>query len=181
MKRVLAPLVPVAAALVFAACTDPGQGTPKEKPAAPAPVAAAGAKTSARSPDESEKTAMLEALKAETDPARKAWLLHGAGQPEAAALAASIAAIFKEAGWPVDSREATGIMLKPGVAVLSADEEPPAWVNKAIEAMQASGLDPKLGTAYRPYYLEKKKENPAWPGIPMTDDQVFVIVLGPAS
>jgi hypothetical protein len=47
--------------------------------------------------------------------------------------------------------------------------------------MQASGIEAKSATGYRPYYEEKKRENPAWPGVPMTAEQVFVIVLGPAA
>lgn len=180
----------VAAGLALAACTDPGQGTGGQTPpsasdkpagAAAAPAAAAAPRTSARTPDDEERTAMLDALKAETAPDRKAWFLHGAGQPEAAALTDSLVAIFREAGWATDSREVTGIMLKPGIAMLSAEETPPDWVGAAVLAMQASGLQPKIGSAYRAYYEEKKKENPAWPGVPMTNEQIFVIVVGPAS
>lgn len=186
MKRGLV----VATLWATAACTDP-QGVPAPgaapaaktesaaQPANPAPQPAAI--TSARAPDEAERKAMLEVLQAQNSPDRRVWFVLSPGQDETAALAKALASGFESAGWKTSTRELRGMSLKPGISVLAADEEPPAWVESAQEALKSAGLDPKFGTGYRAFFEEKKKENPAWPGIPMGQDEVFLVVLGPAA
>ncbi|MFM7142689.1 MAG: hypothetical protein ACKO2K_12340 [Alphaproteobacteria bacterium] len=172
------------AALAAAACTDPQapapSGAPAGKPAPPAAPARA-VTTSARTPDEQQKAAMLEVLQAESQNDRQAWFLYSAGQDESAALAKSLAQIFESAGWKTKVRELRGMALKPGVSILAAEEEPPEWVGTVNEALGKGGLDPKYGTGYRAFYEEKKKENPAWPGIALGADELFVVAIGPAN
>jgi len=123
---------------------------------------------------------MLEILKAESAPDRAAWLSYTAGNAEGLALADALAAIFREGGWKAQVSGLSGMVLKPGVSMLVAEEEPPAWVESALRAMQASGIDVKSASGYRSYYEDKKKENAAWPGVPLATDAAFVIVVGPA-
>lgn len=181
--RTALPAAIVAVALA-AACTDPQAPAPAAAPAAkPAPPAAPAraVTTSARTPDDQEKAAMLELLQAESQADRRAWFLYSAGQDESAALAKSLAQIFESAGWKTSIRELRGMALKPGISILAAEEEPPEWVGTVNEALDKGGLDPKYGTGYRAFYEEKKKENPAWPGIALGADELFVVAIGPAN
>jgi hypothetical protein len=149
--------------------------------AAPSPTpSAANAAASPRVPDAAERAAMLAILKEESAPDRAAWLSYSAGNAESLALADALAAIFREGGWKAQVSSLSGMVLKPGVSILVAEEEPPSWVDSAQRAMQASGIDVKSATGYRSYYEDKKKENPAWPGVPLVKDAAFVIVVGPA-
>jgi len=170
------------AALATVACTDP-QAPPAPGASAAKPPAAPASRqvTSARAPDDAEKAAMLEVLKAETQEDRRAWFLYSAGQDESAALAKALAQIFESAGWKTNVRELRGMALKPGVSILAAEEEPPSWVGTVNDALGKGGLDPKFGTGYRAFYEEKKKENPAWPGIALGADELFVVAIGPAN
>ena len=181
--RAALPAMALAAALASAACTDPQPAPAPGAPAVKPPVAAApaAAVTSTRAPDDAEKAAMLEVLTAETEENKRAWFLYSAGQDESGALAKSLAQTFESAGWKTSVRELRGMALKPGVSILAAEEEPPSWVGTVNEALGKGGLDPKFGTGYRAFYEEKKKENPAWPGIALGADEVFVVAIGPAS
>jgi len=124
------------------------------------------------------KQAMKDQLAAQ-EAGRKAWILSQPGNPEAAALAGTLASVFRDAGWQVTAETASGFSLKPGLMVLIAEEQYPPYVDTVVGALQASGLDAKSASGYRGYYDAKKKENPAWPGIPLRADQDFVIVVGP--
>jgi len=124
---------------------------------------------------------MLEILSAETAPDRKAWLTVAPGNPETQALARSLAEIFERGGWKVETQTLSGMALKPGVSMLVAEEQPPGWAESALRALQVSGVDVKSAIGYRPYFEEKKRENPNWAGITLTSDQVFVIAVGPES
>jgi nucleotide-binding universal stress UspA family protein len=143
----------------------------------PVPEPTSTTVTSPRAPDDSERAAMVKILSSEKG--HTAPFLIGPGNPETEALGAALKQIFEDAGWKADVQPVTGMMLKPGLSMLAADEEPPAWVAVVQHALQQSGLDVKFGSGYRPYYDEKKKENPKWVGVPITKDQAFVIVIGP--
>ena len=146
-----------------------------DKPAA----AAAKAAESKRAPDAAERAAMIAVLKPEAAPNRAAWITFSAGDAEGKALAESLAGIFKEAGWKVDSNSLSGMRLKPGVMMLIADEEAPTWVQGAQEALDKSGLNANSASGYKSYYDEKKAENPGWAGVPLPKDAAYVIVVGP--
>jgi len=122
---------------------------------------------------------MLEILRADSTPERAAQLSYTAGNAESQALADALGAVFREAGWKVESSALSGMVLKPGVSVLLAEEQPPAWAESALRAMQASGVEVKSASGYQPYYDEKKAENPKWPGVPLAKGAAYVIVVGP--
>ena len=145
----------------------------------PAPAATAKPAESSRAPDPAERAAMVEILKGETAPERAAWLSYSAGNAEGKALAEALAAVFRDGGWKVETSALAGMMLKAGVSMLIAEEQPPAWAETALRAMQASGIEVKSAIGYRSYFDEKKAENPAWPGVPLAKDAAFVIVVGP--
>lgn len=154
-------------------------GIPAPAADKPAPSPAKAAAQSTRAPDATERAAMLDILKVETAPARAAWISYSAGSAEGQALADALAGVFREAGWKVEVNALGGMVLKPGVSMLIADEEAPTWVETALQAMGKSGIEVKSASGYRSYFDEKKKENPAWPGVPLAKDAAFVIVVGP--
>jgi len=165
----------------LAACEPPeGPNTSKPQPGAPAPAAQGPAATPGadRKLSDAGRAAMKDHLVPETT-GKKAWILSQPGNPEVAALAGSLAGVFKEVGWEVQAETASGISLKPGVMTLVAEEQYPSYVDTVLKALEASGLDAKSASGYRGYYESKKQENPAWPGIPMRADQDFIIVIGP--
>ena len=154
-------------------------GTPQ-----PSAQAAAAAPQGAMAPagdrklSDTGRAAMKDHLVPETT-GKKAWILSQPGNAEVAALASSLAAVFKEAGWAVQSETVTGISLKPGIMTLVAEEQYPPYVDTVLKALDASGLGPKSASGYRSYYDSMKQENANWPGVPMRADQDFVIVIGP--
>lgn len=165
------------AALVLASAGSSGAATASAADA-PKPTAAKAAE-SPRAPDATERAAMIEILKGESAPERAAWFSYSAGNAESKALAEALAALFKEAGWKVSTSALSGMLLKAGVSMLVAEEQPPAWSETALRAMQASGIEVKSAIGYRSYYDEKKAADPAWPGVPLAKDAAFVIVVGP--
>jgi len=166
------------AALAFGATAHAAGGIAHAADA-PKPAAAAKAPESPRAPDVGERAAMVEILKGETAPERTAWLSYSAGNAEGKALAEALAAAFREGGWKVEVSALAGMVLKPGVSMLIAEEQPPAWSETALRALQASGIEVKSAIGYRAYFDEKKAENPAWPGVPLAKDAAFVVVVGP--
>jgi len=117
-------------------------------------------------------------LSAEKAKDRKVWFAVAPGEGEPQALERALRSVFQEAGWKVETQTITGMVLKPGIAMLAADEEPPLWVGSVQKALDASGLAVKYGSGYRPYFEEMKSKNPNWVGVPIAANQAFVIVLG---
>jgi hypothetical protein len=154
--------------------------TPALTDPSPQPEPTATAATSARAPADQQREAMMQILAAETSPDRKVWFVIGPGDPETQALADALRGTFEQAGWKSETQTVTGMVLKPGIAMLAADEEQPLWVGSVQRALDASGLQVKYGSGYRPYYEEKKRENPSWVGVPIGPDQAFIVVVGPA-
>ncbi|HEV7732540.1 MAG TPA: hypothetical protein VGR62_10285 [Candidatus Binatia bacterium] len=154
---------------------------PANPAAAPAPAAAPPATlpSNARTLTPEQRAGMLDILKAEAGTEKKAWFTVGPGNPETQNLKSQFEAIFKEAGWETSTQTLTGMMLKPGVMMLIGDEQGPPYADTAQKALEASGLEVKTASGYRPYFEEKKKENIAWVGIPMGPDQAYTIVIGP--
>ncbi len=177
LKRCLLVLFAVAAGC---GSSDQPSGGVAAKPAAPPATAPAAAAPVAggRTLSPEARAAMKDDLVPETT-GKKAWILSQPGDPEVAALASTLAGVFKEAGWTVATETASGISLKPGVMTLIAEEQYPSYVDTVLKAMDASGIDAKSASGYRGYYETKKQENPKWPGVPMRPDQDFVIVIGP--
>jgi len=167
---------------LLAACGGSSEAPPS-KPAAPAattPPPAAPAATSPRAPDATKRSAMVEALKAETGADKRVWLVVSPGNAETLALASALEGAFRDGGWMPKTQPLSGMVLKPGpVRILVGEEQEPPQVDTVRKALEAGGLTVETGTGYRAFYEEKKKENPSWPGIPMTADQPFIVVIAP--
>src|SRR5262249_33754956 len=124
------PIVPLALAVVLAC------GAPEHEERAAAsttsttspPAAAQPTARPARSLSETERASMLRVLAGETGPVRKVWFAVGAGDRESTALKDAFEGVFKQAGWDTATQTVTGIVLKPGLSVLVAAEEPPPYV-----------------------------------------------------
>jgi hypothetical protein len=173
---------------LVAACGAPeGEKTatsaPAPAPAAPAAQAPAAPPATlpanARTLTPEQRTGMVDILKLESGPEKKVWFTITPGNPETAALKSQLEAVFKEAGWEAQTQTVTGMMLKPGVMMLIGEEQGPPYADTAQKALEASGLDVKVASGYRPYFEEKKKENAAWVGVPMSPDQAYTVVIGP--
>lgn len=150
--------------------------------AAPAPAAAqAPAETppGGRTVSDEQARAVMDMLVTETGPVKKVWFTVMPGDPEAAALKERFETIFEQAGWEASTNTVSGMMLKPGVMVLIAEEEAPPYVDTAVKALGVSGLDVKSASGYRPYYEEMKQKNPNWPGIGLAAGQDYTVVIGP--
>src|SRR4030095_7260841 len=104
---------------------------------------------------------------------------HLASDGEAAGLKAAFEGVFKQAGWETATQTVTGMVLKPGLSILIAEEQPPAYVTTAQQALEATSFEWKTGTGYRPYFEERKRADPNWPGIVLAPDQDYVVVIGP--
>ncbi len=165
-------------AVILAAACGGSEAPPAGPAKSPAPSPAAAPVADGRTISDSAKAAMTEALGAEQTK-KRAWFYSQPANPEVNALLTSIQGVFRDSGWEVTGETASGISLKPGVMTLIAEEQYPPYVEAVVKALEASGLDAKSASGYRAYYVEKRKENPNWPGIPLKDDQDFVIVIGP--
>jgi hypothetical protein len=168
--------------LVFLAACGGSSESPEttamvEPPAAPAPVAEA---VGTREIDAGETEAMLEVLRADGSTDKRIVLIVSPGSPETVTLGAALETVFREAGWQPSTQRLTGMVLKPGpLRILVGDELEPSQVDSARRGLEAGGLTVETGTGYRAFYEEKKRENPNWPGIPMTAEQAFVVVIAP--
>jgi hypothetical protein len=153
---------------------------PPPRAAEPTRAAAPAAPASASGTDvltAEQEQAMAGVLRGEVDSGRKAWFLVHQTNTETAGVQAELAAVFEQAGWPVEVQR-YGSPLKAGITVLAADETPPSFVNTASDALDAAQIDAKLLTGYRDYYNAKKLEDPNWRGPELAADQPFVIVVG---
>src|SRR5262249_38773484 len=56
------------------------------------------------------------------------------------------------------------MVLKPGLIVLVAAEEPPSYVAVAQQALESTGFTIKSGSGYRAYSEERKRADPACRG-----------------
>src|SRR5262245_51727322 len=88
--------------------TQPGNTS---KAAAPGPRAA-------RQLSEAERTAMLSALGSDQTGPHTIWFAVTTGDAEAVAFKNALEAVFKQAGWTIETQPVTGMMLKPGLSIL---------------------------------------------------------------
>jgi len=163
--------------LGLVACSAPERepSSTGSRPTGPATAAA----PAGRHLSDSERAAILSVLGGEQGAVRKVWFAVPPNDPEAAALKNDFEGVFKQAGWETESQTVTGMVLKPGLSILIAVEEPPSYVTTAQRALEATTFEFKTGTGYRPYYEERKKADPNWPGIPLGPAQEYVVVIGP--
>jgi hypothetical protein len=125
-----------------------------------------------------QKAAMLEKLGGTEMSTRPVWFATTMQDPESVAYQRALQAVFEEAGWQVIGVSPIRFASKPGIFLFSADEEPPDYVQTAVDALEAALLAPMVGRGYREFYKEKKKENPDWNGFELSDEQSYVIVVG---
>ena len=165
--------------LLLAACGGSTESTDTAMVAPP--PAAAPEPAGAREIDSAETDAMLEVLRGDTSSSdKRVVLIVSPGSAGTMTLGKALETIFREGGWQPNTRQLTGMMLKPGpVRILVGEELEPTPVDTVRRALEAAGLTTETGTGYRAFYDEKKRENPNWAGIPLEADQSFVVVIAP--
>jgi hypothetical protein len=128
--------------------------------------------------DERQRAALVRALAAQ--PAgTPVWFAVDEQDAAARELAGALWAAFAEAGWAVRAIQALSFPWHPGVFVFAAEEEPPAYVQTAHEALQLGGISSKFAAGYRAYYDEMTRTKPGWHGFALAPDQTYLIVIGP--
>lgn len=143
--------------------------------ATPTPAAVAGGRT--LTPE--QRSAMLATLGgSEMVSTKPVWFAVTMSDPEALAFQRTLQGVFEEANWQVIGISPISFPAKPGIFVFSADEEPPEYIQTAVDALEVAGLAPMVGRGYRSFYQEKKKEDPNWRGFELADEQTYVIVVG---
>lgn len=127
-----------------------------------------------------QREAMIRALGGpKSSLANPVWFATVPNDPGAAAFQKQLQSAFEEAGWIVKGNASVRFRMKPGVYIFAADEDPPAYVGMAQEALEAAGVEiTQTGRGYREFYRQKKAENPNWIGFEMADDQTYVIAIG---
>ena len=126
-----------------------------------------------------QRQSMLSALRSEEGPVRKVWFVVDQSKAEPVAFVKSLEAVFREAGWEVETKGAGGLTFKPGVSLLVGEEEWPSYASTAYDALQKAGIDVKAARGYRSYYEEQKREKPSWQGPQLAADQAYVVIVGP--
>jgi hypothetical protein len=172
MGRVLSGLMLMLLAVACGSREREGPPADTGKAATPAPPAG-------RRLTDGERAAMLSVLGGGQGEPHTVWFAVTPSDTEAVAFKDALEAVFKQAGWTSETQPVTRMVLKPGLSILIAAEEPPAYVTRAQQALQATSYDFKAGLGYGPYYAERKKADPKWPGIPLAAGQDFVVVIGP--
>lgn len=150
----------------------------------PAPAKASGSGQSAASSGrvltEEQRAALIRTLGGPNSGlANPVWFATVQNDPEAVAFQKQLQQAFEEAGWVVKGNAPVRFRMKPGVYVFAADEDPPAYVGTAQQALEDAGIEiTQSGRGYREFYRQKKAENPAWVGFDFAEDQTYVIVIG---
>jgi len=156
-----------------------GGSAPAATAAAPTPTPAAPATPGqARTLTPEQRQGMLDVLGTESGPVRKVWFRVELNKPEPSGYQKEIEAVFKQAGWEVETAGSDGMVFKPGVYLLVGDDEWPSYASTAYDAFQKAGIEVKAARGYRAYYQEQKKEKPAWQGPKLAEDQTYVVLIG---
>jgi len=109
------------------------------------------------------------------------WLAASSRSASSMGLARSLRGAFKEASWTVRELRVVPFPIKPGVMILAAETNLPAYVGVVHKALQAAGLQPRMASGYREYYQQKKRQQPSYPGFAMATDQTYIVVVGRSS
>jgi hypothetical protein len=155
--------------------------TSPQKADAPAPRPAqtgTGMSSLPRSLTSEQRQAMLDVLRGETGSVRKVWFQVELDKTEPAAFQKELAAVFREAGWEVETIGSQGMTFKPGIYVLAADEEWAPYAETALEAFDKAGLEVKAARGYRAYYQEQRASKPDWRGPQLRAEQTYVVLVG---
>jgi hypothetical protein len=149
-------------------------------PAAPAVAAPPSARVSAAPDGKLDETtrATLERVLGTVPAGSPVWIAAPQSDSRALALAQDIAGVFTKAGWRARPVRRTAVRVKPGTYLFSADEQPPAYVETARQALEEAGFAPTVATGYRQYYEDKKRSDPKFAGFPFAPEQSFLLVLG---
>jgi hypothetical protein len=124
-----------------------------------------------------QQQAMVDALKTQTVPERKAWFQIQQSNAETGAVQVALQRVFEQAGWPTATAREP-YPLKKGIFLLAGDDQPPPFVDTVIDAFNAAGIDAQYLTGYRAFYADRKQQNPNWHGPELAADQAFTIVIG---
>jgi hypothetical protein len=178
MRRFFLPIFILAVVVAVGAYVRYAPVEPPELPA-DAPPPAAKAPMAARMLTEEQKQAMRDVLASETGDVKKVWFLVEARRAENLAYQKAIEQVFHDAGWEVVALDSGNMTFKPGIYLLVADDEWPAYATTAYNAFQRAGIEVKAARGYRAYYEEQKKEKPGWTGPKLADDQTYVVLVGP--
>ncbi len=160
------------------------RGTTDAPPAVAAPPAAVAAPSAPRvstSPDgkiDETTRATLERVLSTAPSGSPVWIAAPQSDPRALALAQEMAGVFTKAGWRARPVRRTGVRVKPGTYLFAADEQPPAYVHAARQALEEAGFAPTVATGYRQYYEEKIRSDPKFSGFAFAPEQTFLLVLG---
>jgi len=175
------PAIPLAlAALVACGAPEHEERAAASTTSTTSPSAAAQATARPpRSLSETERASMLRVLAGDAGPVRKVWFAVAAGDRESTALKDAFEGVFKQAGWDTVTQTITGMVLKPGLSILVASEDPPSYVVVAQQALESTSFTFKVGSGYRGYFEERRRADPTWTGIPLAADQEYVVVVGP--
>lgn len=107
-----------------------------------------------------------------------AWIVFDDRDAAARAGARQLAAAFAEAGWVVRAVDPAPITMRPGLFFFAADDPPTPAAETVARALEATQLVATIGTGYRTFAAERRRDNPGWRGLELADDQQFVIAVG---
>ena len=143
------------------------------------PVAAARPAEAVGGLDDQQRAALARAL-ASQPKGQPVWFAVYDKDPTARELGRALQTAFSEAGWVVRGTQAVPFTMKPGVFLFAADEQPPAYVQTALEGLSAAGIQPTVTSGYRAYYGQMHTK-PGWQGFEMAPDQTYLVVIGPTA
>src|SRR6266542_4925260 len=127
--------------------------------------------------DKDQRATLVRALAAQP-PGTPVWFAVAEQDAVASELGRALRAAFAEAGWVVRGTRGVPFPWHPGIFLFAADEEPPAYVQTAQEALELAGIPPTVATRYRSYYTEMRTK-PGWRGFQMAPDQTYLVIIGP--
>ncbi|HJQ82938.1 MAG TPA: hypothetical protein VKA21_02605 [Candidatus Binatia bacterium] len=158
---------------------DGGGTAPRTATAQPPAAAAPATPGPTRTLTDEQKQGMLEVLRGETSEVRRVWFQVDA-RAEPTAFQKQLEQVFRDAGWQVATEAGAGLVFKPGVSLLVAEEDWPSYAETAFNALQKAGIEVKAARGYRAYYEEQKREKPSWQGPKLEADQTYVVIVGPS-
>ena len=122
--------------------------------------------------------ASLERILSTAPAGSPAWIAAPKSDSRAGALADELSGAFTRAGWRVRPVRRTALAFRPGMYVFAGEQEPPDYVRTVAHALSEAGFAPTYRTAYRSFYDDKKKADPAFQGFPFAPEQTFLVVVG---
>jgi tetratricopeptide (TPR) repeat protein len=112
-------------------------------------------------------------------PNSRVWFATFEGDAKSVAFQIELQDIFQRAGWKVQSNKSVSFRPKPGLFVFAAEDQAPPEVQVIDRGFQELGLKAVIGSGYRAYSQEKKRESSYWKGFDFDPEQTFILVIGP--